>query len=327
MIALIPAAHRLLSCLLLEASVVAVLVAAGEAPRWLSAPPPFVVYAISGDGYGATVGSPVKVHGVEVGYVTEVKLVHDVDHPDTPVRLTLKVSDLGASFLKEQTVAHVERIHFGPGIPPFATVQIALSTTGEAPLPRGALVEVVGDETMVESFAKLAHEFTAVRKQLDDLHGLFDAAERLLRDPATTDEVPALIQDARATTRDLRALIAETRKVSARTPAAIDAIESATREGQSLIAKLDRAALDLPRILASTERTLALAEDIAADLRAAAREAPALARSTSAAIEEADRAVTAAERSLLLRGTLPARPTPRRAVEVRPPLPLPVIPP
>src|SRR5262249_43287678 len=57
---LVSAKRRLLFCAVFEAIVVVALITAGGAPRWLSSREPFVLYAISDDGFGATVGSPVK---------------------------------------------------------------------------------------------------------------------------------------------------------------------------------------------------------------------------------------------------------------------------
>ncbi|MFT3772128.1 MAG: MlaD family protein [Minicystis sp.] len=292
----------------------------------------FVLHAAAPDGYGAVVGSPVKVHGVEVGVVTEVTLVHDARRPDRPVRLTMRVSEHGAGFLKERTVAHVERIHFGAGIPPFATPPIELRTEGEAPLPRGAVIEAVGDETMVESFAQLTREVAAVRKQFVELRGVFEdvgkvaamaaegdgAAARLLRDPETAEALAAALRDGRAAAADLRRLIVEARAAAARAPGLMEGVEGASRDGRALIARMDAALDALPRIVAATERTLAVAEELTQNLRAASRYAPELARKVDASIEETNRLVEAAERNVILRSTLPERRTPRSDAEVRP---------
>ena len=126
-----------------------------------------VFYAISPDAYGTVKGSPVRVHGVEVGVVTAVELVQSgAGRNTTPVRIAMRISEHGASFLKERTVAHVERVHMGTGVPPFAKPPIELWTEGQAPLPVGSVLETIGDETMVESFAKLSRDVGAVRKQL-----------------------------------------------------------------------------------------------------------------------------------------------------------------
>jgi ABC-type transporter Mla subunit MlaD len=294
-----------------------------------------VLHAAAPEGFGAVVGSPVKVHGVEVGAVTAVELVHDAARPDRPVRLTLRVSAHGGSFLRERTVAHVERIHFGAGVPPFATPPVELRTEGSLPLARGAVIDTVGDETMVESFAQLTREVAMVRRQFLELGGLFHdvgriaaavadgegAAGRMLRDPAMAAELEAALRDARAAAADTRRLIAEARAATARAPGMIDDVAGASREGKELVARMITALEALPRVVAAAERTLAVAEELAENLRVASGYAPELARKVDASIEETNRLVEAAERSVILRSTLPARRTPRTEAEVRPPLP------
>ena len=49
----------------------------------------FILYAVAEDGFGVAVGSPVRLHGVEVGSVTDLALVKDPAHPGKTVRLTI----------------------------------------------------------------------------------------------------------------------------------------------------------------------------------------------------------------------------------------------
>jgi phospholipid/cholesterol/gamma-HCH transport system substrate-binding protein len=295
-----------------------------------------VIYAAARDAYGTAPGAEVLVHGVPVGEVTRVELVRDGARPDRPVRLTLRISAHGASFLRGRTLARIERAQFGAGIPPFATPPIALVPEGGEPLPPGAVIDAEGTETLVESFAELTREMAALRAHFDDLRGLFadagaiagaiargeGAASRLLFDPKTAGELDALLRDARATAGDTRRLVADARGLAARAPAVLDGLAGTSDEGRRILARLDRAADALPRLLAEAERTLAITEELAKELRKASSFAPELVRKLDASIEEANRAVDAAERSLLLRGTLPDRPIPRSEAEVRPPAPL-----
>ena len=296
-----------------------------------------VFYAISPDAYGTVKGSPVRVHGVEVGVVTAVELVQSGAGPNTtPVRIAMRISEHGASFLKERTVAHVERVHMGTGVPPFAKPPIELWTEGQAPLPVGSVLETIGDETMVESFAKLSRDVGAVRKQLQDLSGLFDdarviakalaggegAAGKLLHDPATAESLTGMLRDARATTTSLSKLVDDARALSDKAPPLIAEMRGMSQEGRKAMEGMNRAAGDLPRLLKAVERTLKLAEELAGNLRTASVYAPELARKVDASIEETNRLVDAAQRSVILRSTLPEREYPRTESEVRPPIPI-----
>lgn len=296
-----------------------------------------VFYAISPDAYGTVKGSPVRVHGVEVGVVTAVELVQSGAGPNTtPVRIAMRISEHGASFLKERTVAHVERVHMGTGVPPFAKPPIELWTEGDAPLPVGSVLETIGDETMVESFAKLSRDVGAVRKQLQDLSGLFDdarviakalaggegAAGKLLHDPATAESLTGMLRDARATTTSLSKLVDDARALSDKAPPLIAEMRGMSQEGRKAMEGMNRAAGDLPRLLKAVERTLKLAEELAGNLRTASVYAPELARKVDASIEETNRLVDAAQRSVILRSTLPEREYPRTESEVRPPIPI-----
>lgn len=296
-----------------------------------------VFYAISPDAYGTVKGSPVRVHGVEVGVVTAVELVQSGAGPNrAPVRIAMRISEHGASFLKERTVAHVERVHMGTGVPPFAKPPIELWTEGDAPLPVGSVIETVGEETMVESFAKLSRDVGAVRKQLQDLSGLFDdarviakalaggegAAGKLLHDPATAESLTGMLRDARATTTSLSKLVDDARALSDKAPPLIAEMRGMSQEGRKAMEGMNRAAGDLPRLLKAVERTLKLAEELAGNLRTASVYAPELARKVDASIEETNRLVDAAPRSVILRSTLPEREYPRTESEVRPPIPI-----
>ncbi|HZF55539.1 MAG TPA: MlaD family protein [Polyangiaceae bacterium] len=296
-----------------------------------------VFYAISPDAYGTVKGSPVRVHGVEVGVVTAVELVQSgAGRNTTPVRIAMRISEHGASFLKERTVAHVERVHMGTGVPPFAKPPIELWTEGQAPLPVGSVLETIGDETMVESFAKLSRDVGAVRKQLQDLSGLFDdarviakalaggegAAGKLLHDPATAESLTGMLRDARATTTSLSKLVNDARALSDKAPPLIAEMRGMSQEGRKAMEGMNRAAGDLPRLLKAVERTLKLAEELAGNLRTASVYAPELARKVDASIEETNRLVDAAQRSVILRSTLPEREYPRTESEVRPPIPI-----
>jgi ABC-type transporter Mla subunit MlaD len=296
----------------------------------------FVLYAASSDAFGTVKGSVVRVYGVEVGAVSSVDLVRDPERPDKPVRITIRVSPYGASFLKEHTVAHVERVHMGTGVPPFAKPPIELWTEGTARLPAGSIIETVGEETMVESFASLSRDVGAVRKRLDQLSDVFDDARtitralagregvagRLIHDPETADSLTHMIGDARKTTAAMQRLVEDARALSDKAPPLLADMKGMSEEGRRVLTGMGRAVDDLPRMLKAAERTLKLAEELVVNLRAASVYAPELARKVDTSIEETNRLVDAAQRSVILRSTLPERRMPRTESEVRPPIPI-----
>jgi hypothetical protein len=296
----------------------------------------FIVYAASTDGFGTRPGATVKVRGVEVGTVTDVALIHDADRPEQPVRITMKISRHGASFLFDRTVAHIERIQMGPGVPPFAVPPIELRTAGSSPLPPGSIVDAVGTDTMVDSFVQLSRDVGAVRALLDGLgEPLKDlriitralartdgAAGRLIHDPATADEMQAMLDGAKGATSSLQKLLIDARALSGQAAPLLADMQGASKDGRDAIAGAAVAARDLPRILKSAERTLKITEELIVNLRAASVYAPELARKVDASLEETNRVVDAAQRSLILRNTVPDRLAPRTEEEVRPPVPL-----
>jgi hypothetical protein len=224
----------------------------------------------------------------------------------------------------------------GPGVPPFAVPPIELRTAGSAPLADGSTVDAVGDETMVDAFVALAHDVGKVRALLDglgdsvkDLQTITKAlartdgaAGRFINDPATADEMTAMLDGARGATSSLQKLIADAHKLSGQAGPLLAEMQGASKDGRDALAGAAIAARDLPRVLKTAERTLKIAEELVVNLRAASVYAPELARKVDASLEETNRVVDAAQRSLILRNTVPDRQAPRTEVEVRPPVPL-----
>jgi methyl-accepting chemotaxis protein len=106
--------------------------------------------------------------------------------------------------------------------------------------------------------------------------------------------------------------------VTKQLPAVVDDARDTSKDARALIAKLNETADSLPAMIAATERTLKLAEELTQTLRVAVSFAPDLARKVDTSIDEANRLVEAAQRNILLRGSLPER-TPRKTeTTVRP---------
>lgn len=301
----------------------------------------FVVQAMADGGFGAAVGSPVKVHDVEVGTVTRVELVHDAAHPTKPVRITMRIRPKAASFLLDETVAVIVMPPLGSGMPPFGTSSVELRSAGTKPLARGAIIGAEGQESMVANMARLTkdvsamrdeftraiHEmgssFANMRKLTDELAAGKGLAGRVMNDEHLADELESTLKDARAATKDVRKLMADADKITRDVPGVMDDARAMSRDGQKLLVKLNAATDELPRVIAATERTLALAEDLTKTLRTAAGHAPELARKVGMSLEETNRLVEAAQKNFILRSTLPDRAVVRTESNVRPPVVMP----
>lgn len=301
----------------------------------------FVVYAVGAEGHGVAVGSPVKVRGVEVGTVTNVDLVHDPQHPDRPVKMTIRVQPRAAAFLGDETRAVVVEPPLGSGMPPFGTGAVELRTAGSRPLARRATLLAEGEESMVVTMSKMGRDMSAMRSQLtqtiDEMGTTFGnmrklteamvdgrgVAGRVFSDGQLAGDLESMLRDARSATGDARKLMAALGKVTEQTPAVVQETRAATQDARKLMGKLDGAVEALPRLVASTERTLALTEELVKSLRSTAGYAPELARKVDMSLDETNRLVEAAQRNFLLRQTLPDRPGLRTDALVRPPVLLP----
>ena len=292
--------------------------------------------AVADDGYGATVGSPVKVHDVEVGSVTDVSLIADGAASGKPVRIRMRLAPDAASFLGDKTVAVIIRPPFGSGMPPFGTSSIELRSAGTGTLPKSATIEARGEDSMVATVAKMRGDVQAIREQfvdtlknvsgtIENLHVVTEQlahgrgfAGKLLSDEGTADSLAAMIKDARAATAQLRDVAGDVRQTMSGAPALVKGATETSDEARKLLAKMDKAMEALPVIVASAERTLAAAEDLTQNLRAASTSAPELARKVDSSLDETGRLVEAAQQNFLLRATLPERATLRTGADVRP---------
>jgi ABC-type transporter Mla subunit MlaD len=298
----------------------------------------FTILAVAADGYGVAVGSPVKVHDVEVGAVTKVELLADPSHPETPVRITIRIRQHAAAFLHDKTTALIVMPPLGAGMPPFGTSSVELKSAGEGKLAERAVIPAEGQESMVMTMARLSHDvsamrdelthaigemgstFTNLRKLTDSLASGKGVAGRMMNDESLADALSSTLADARAATKDTRRLIADAQKMTEKAPAVIDDARATSRDARELLAKLNAAVDELPRVMAATERTLSLAEDLTDKLRTAAGHAPELARKVDSSLDETNRLVEAAQKNFLLRSTLPDRVPLDTESAVRPPV-------
>ena len=301
----------------------------------------FVIYAVGDDGYGAAVGSPVKVRDVEVGSVTEVALVDDPSHPGKPVRITMRLQPAAARFLNDRTVAVIIRPPFGSGMPPFGTSAIELRTEGSSPLAPRSVLAARGQASMLE-------EFSAMTKDVNDMRGRFSEATdemkrsfaelraltvlvqtgdgmaaRMMKDPALAQSFATTLDDTRHAAETMRQLANEANKVTRMLPGVVDDAKNTAGDARALMAKLNATLDAVPAMIAATERTLKLAEELTETLKVAAGYAPELARKVDSSIDEANRLVEAAQKNILLRGNLPERPTRKTDALIRPPVILP----
>lgn len=301
----------------------------------------FVFHAIAKAGHNAAVGSPVKVHGVEVGTVTAVQLVHLPEHPDMPVQLTIRIEPHAASFLGSETVAYVVEPALGSGMPPFGTASIELRSAGSGQLAKGSTVVAEGEESLVQTIAHVGRDVSALKGQLDkaieelgssftNMRKLTDSladgkgvAARLINEPDLANELEGALHDARAATGDARRLMGDLSKVSRQAPEMMSDARSATQEAQKALVRVNGALESLPKLIASTERTLVITEELLKQLRTSAGYAPDLVRKVDVSLDEANRLVEAAQQNFLIRSTLPDRPAVRTDAQSRPPVVLP----
>jgi phospholipid/cholesterol/gamma-HCH transport system substrate-binding protein len=301
----------------------------------------FILYAVAEEGHGAAVGSPVKVRGVEVGSVTRVELNNTPEHPDKPVRLTIRIQPQAAQFLKDRTVAVIIEPPLGSGMPPFGTAAVELRTAGGQALARRATIMAEGEESMVQTMAKMSRDVSAMRDQLlssvsemgstfANMRRLTDSmvdgkglAGRMLTDAQLASDLESTLRDARSATGDARRLMNDMGKATAQLPAVMSDARATTKDAQQMMAKLSASLESMPRLIASTERTLALTEDLMHSLRSTAGYAPELVRKVDVSLDETNRLVEAAQRNFILRSTLPDRVGVRTESVVRPPVVLP----
>jgi ABC-type transporter Mla subunit MlaD len=289
-----------------------------------------LLYAMARDASGIVVGSPVRLHEVEIGSVVAVDIVHDSAFVDRPVRVTLRVRPRAAGFVKNDTVAML-----GGALPGLAGSEVNLRTSGDRPAQQGckilgepspSILKLLGTDfgtlrTGVEDMlAELEPVLKNVHTITDDLASGRGFAGALLKDGATSQKLDALLTDARELMAEARALLAETQKVAQQVPGTMREADGALKEGRQLMGTANAAMADVPALLASMQKTLQRVDALVQDLGATARFAPELVRKVDTTLEETQRLVTAAQQNFLIRGSVPARlPRPTDAV-VRPPL-------
>ncbi|HKQ68679.1 MAG TPA: MlaD family protein [Polyangiaceae bacterium] len=297
----------------------------------------FVVTAVAEDGYGAAIGSPVKVRDVEVGAVTEVTLVDDARFPGKPVRIRMQIQAPAARFLSDKTVARIVRPPFGSGMPPFGTSSIDLLTAGASPLANASTISAEGEDSMVSTFAKLRGDVQAIREQfvgtLKDLAGTLANMRvltdkmvqgkgmigRALSDEETAETLTKMVRTASEATVDLRRIAEDMKKASARAPDLEQRVEQSAVELGQVFWRVNQALDSVPRVVGAAERTLATTEELVRELRVASSYAPELARKADVSLDETNRLVEAAQKNFLLRSTMPDRIAPHTEAEVRPP--------
>ncbi len=296
----------------------------------------FVVTAVGDDAFGATVGSPVKVRDVEVGSVTSVDLVDEASQPGKPVRIRMRLAPNTAAFLKDGTVAHILRPPFGSDMPPFGTSSVELESRGSLPLARRSLIPAVGEESMVGTFAKMAGDVATVRQQLgpvlldlsaalgsvrtltDGLTSGRGVAGHMFSDEGTSEMVMSTLREAHGATKDLRRIASDLRSAAALAPQLAEGVKKNSDDMREVLGKVDTLMDALPAIVAAAEHALATVDELLVDVRTAASHAPELARKVDVSLDETSRLVEAVQRNVLLRGTLPERPTLRTQTDVRP---------
>ncbi len=285
---------------------------------------PFEIHAFLKQGYDLQVGAPVVLNGVSAGAVTAVRLVSEAERDprffDRMVRVTIRVEREFTDFLSPKTTALVER-------PPIGSPRIVLQSDPKhrvhGRLEPGAYIEASSEESLAEKLAAIRGDVEAVKedvlKTLRDLQAIIanvkqstDAIAagtgplgRAIHDPALAEEIAAGVRAARETLEELRAMAADLRGPARETARESEAL---VRDLRATVARVERSIDPIPDVIASVDRTLRHVEELAANLREASAGVPEVVRKADRGLEEANRAIEAAQKSFLLRGNLPPRP-------------------
>ena len=295
----------------------------------------FVVHAVAKDASGAVVGSSIRVHDVDVGSVSKVELAPDPNFPDRPVRFTLEIQPSAAPFLSNDTVASIQG-----GLPGLGAGIIALESKGTRPLERGATIIADPAPSLFSFLTNDAKALTDdIRRVLAEVElivkGIRSVTDRiaegeglagqLVAKGGMEEELAGFLTDARGTVNESRQLIASSRRITDTLPETLRETTDTAKEGKVLLQKVNAVMDAMPAIMASVDRTIAQVEELMASLRSTAHFAPELARKADSSLEETQRLVEAAQKNVLIRGSIERKPVPRTDAIVRPPVLVPEV--
>ena len=293
----------------------------------------FTVEVMVDDAHGVRVGSPVQIHGVEVGTVKDVRLAPRERFPGQPVLLALEVDPGAAVLLRMDTEAVVES-----GMPPFLLGIVHLRSQEGPPLDSGTAVSATWIKaaphamlaSMDEGSRTMTRMLSQVERATESLTTVFDRvsrgkglAARLVNDPELGDEMERLVTAAKDTTGSARRMFDRFDRAARDASSTIEKAGRVTDDVRRVANGAEAGLSDVRRALAAAERTVRLAEDLVRSLRTTASYAPELARKADTSLHETQRLVKAAQKSFLVRSLLDESRHPPTEAQVRPPAVLP----
>jgi ABC-type transporter Mla subunit MlaD len=286
--------------------------------------PRIILYAMAEDSAGVAVGSPVRLHDVEIGSVSAVGFAARPEFPGRGVQITLRIEPDAAPRIGIDTEAVI-----GGGMAPFVIWGVTLRTHGGPPITTGTYIKgqvlpsLIGDAGgMMVDVRRILVDLDVVLVNLgkitDDLGKNKSIAARLLTSEKLADDVEGIVRDARDATGDLKRIAAAAAHAAPEIPGMVGNLQQAGEKARSIATKADTAMDSLPALLASVERSLAKTEEAVTALRTTAVQAPDVLRKTTAIVDDAHRVVQALERNLFVRSTLSERPQLTTEAAIRP---------
>jgi ABC-type transporter Mla subunit MlaD len=291
--------------------------------------PRLLLYAMAEDSAGVAVGSPVRLHDVEIGSVSAVGFAPRMEFPGRTVQITLRIEPDAAPLIGTDAVAII-----GGGMAPFVIWGVTLKTKGGPRIPSGTYIT---GQVLPSLMGDAGGMMVDVRRILVDLDSVLlnlgklteqagqgkGIAARLLSNEKLADDIEGIVRDAREATGDLKRLSAVAARTAPEIPGMVGNLQQAGEKARSIATKADTALDSVPAVLASIERSLAKTEEAATALRATALQAPDVLRKTTAMVDDAHRVVQALERNLFVRSTLSERPQLTTEATIRPAASLP----
>jgi ABC-type transporter Mla subunit MlaD len=286
--------------------------------------PRLLLHAMAEDSAGVAVGSPVRLHDVEIGSVSAVGFGAKSEFPGSTVQITLKIEPDAAHLIGADAVAII-----GGGMAPFVIWGVTLKTNGGPHIANGTFIKgqvmssLMGDAggMMVDVRRVLVDLDTVLlnlAKLTNDMNQGKGIAPRLLSSEKLADDVEGIVREARAATGELRRLSAAAAQTAPEIPGMFGTVQQASNKALSISTKADTALDSIPAMLNSIERTLAKTEEAATALRTIAVQAPDVMRKTTAMVDDAHRIVQALERNMIVRSTLTDRPQLTTEAAIRP---------
>jgi ABC-type transporter Mla subunit MlaD len=286
--------------------------------------PRLLLYAMAEDSAGVAVGSPVRLHDVEIGSVSAVGFAARPEYPGRGVQITLRIEPDAAPLIGIDTEAVI-----GGGMAPFVIWGVTLKTHGGPRISSGTYIKgqvlpsLMGDAGgMMVDVRRIMLDLDVVLvnvgKLTEELGKGKGIASRVLSNEKLADDIEGIVRDAREATSDLKRLSAVAANTAPEIPGMVGNLQQAGEKARTIATKADTAMESLPAMLASIERSLAKTEEAATALRTVAVQAPDVIRKTTAMIDDAHRIIEALERNIFVRSTLSERPQLTTGATIRP---------